>query len=168
MGIVEGKSAMSKSTTSKTTSKLHCPSCARAKGSGSNGVGTVHYLGQEWCRRCARIGRIPSGTIWVQQPSTGRMVEGSAIDPLVAWRDCFEMKPKCRIKVQDARREITRAWTMWDGDKDANGATLMFFGWLQRLRHYFLTFRGTGDPWQRVNGWLLQYERANERGKAIL
>ena len=91
------------------------------------------------------------------------MYEGPTIDPLNAWNDCYVMNPKRRIKVDEARREIQRAWAMWDGDKDARESMLMFFGWLHRFRPYFLTFRIRSDPWQRVHSWLLQYERANRQ-----
>ncbi len=89
------------------------------------------------------------------------MFEGTTVDPLDAWIDCYVMKPKRRIKVDEAKREIQRAWAMWNGDKDASQSMFMFFGWLQRFRPYFLTFRSRGDPWQRVHSWLLQFERAS-------
>ena len=145
------------------TSNLHCPSCGRSTGMGPNGVDTVSYLEQEWCARCARIVRTSSGGAYVEQPSPGRMVEGPIIDRLDSWIDCYVMKPKRRIKVDEARREIQRAWTIWDGDKDARESMFMFFGWLQRFRPYFLTFRSRGDPWQRVHSWLLQCERASRQ-----
>ena len=71
------------------------------------------------------------------------------------------MKPKQRILVKDAKREIQRAWAMWDGDKDASESMFTFFLWLQRFRPYFLTFQSTNDPWQKVHAWLLQCERAS-------
>ena len=92
------------------------------------------------------------------------MHEGSAIDPLNAWIDCYDMKPKRRIKVGEARAEIQRAWAMWGGDKSANQAMFIFFGWLERFRPYFLTFLSRGDRWQKVHSWLIQYERERRRG----
>ena len=86
------------------------------------------------------------------------MVERTDDDPLQAWWDCYKLNPKKRILVNQARREIQRAWELWDGDKTLNMSKFMFFGWLQRHRPYFLTFRGKGDPWQRVHSWLIQYE----------
>jgi len=141
------------------TSDLHCRSCGRSAERGVNGVDTVSYLGIEWCARCACIGRIPNGPVCVKQPSPGRMCQGATVDPLDAWIDCYVMKPKRRIKVDQARQEIQRAWEMWDGDKAGNQSMLMFFGWLRLFRPYFLTFRTRGDPWQRVHSWLLQCER---------
>ena len=152
---------MSESNESKATSNLLCPSCGRSAESGPNGVDTVLYLEQEWCARCARTVRTSSGDVCILQLSPGRMVKGPTVDPLDAWIDCYEMKPKRRIKVDEARCEIQRAWARWNGDKDASESMFMFFGWLQRFRPYFLTFRSHGDPWQRVHGWLLQYERAS-------
>ena len=154
---------MSEASELKSTSNLHCASCGRSPGTGPNGVETVVYLEQEWCARCARVGQLSSGSVYVNQPSPGRMFEGTIIDPLDAWIDCYDVKPKRRIKVDKARREIQRAWAMWDGDKAASQSMILFFGWLQRFRPYFLTFRGRGDPWQRVHVWLLQYERANRQ-----
>jgi hypothetical protein len=84
------------------------------------------------------------------------MSEGPATDPLHAWEDCYVMTPKRRIKVHEAKREIQRAWVMWDGDKSASQSMLMFFGWLSRHRPYFLTFRCSEDHWQRVHSWLIQ------------
>ncbi len=147
---------MSESNEIQATSNLHCPSCGRSAGLEPNGVDTVLYLEQEWCVRCARIVRTPSGEACVLQPSPGRMVKGPIIDPLDVWIDCYIMKPKRRIKVDEARREIQRAWAMWNGDKDANQSMLIFYGWLSRFRPYFLTFRSKGDRWQRVHAWLLQ------------
>ncbi len=154
---------MSEANESKSTSHLHCASCGRSAGTGPNSVDTVMYLEQEWCARCARIWQTFNGSVCVGQPSPGLMTKGSIVDPLDAWIDCFEMKPKRRIKVAEANREIQRAWAMWDGDKATSESMFMFFGWLQRFRPYFLTFRSRGDPWQRVHVWLLQYERASRQ-----
>ncbi len=153
---------MLESNESKATSNLHCLSCGRSAGTGPKGVDTVLYLGIEWCALCARIVQ-PSGEACVLQPSPGRMVKGSTIDPLDIWTDCYDIKPKRRIKVDEARREIQRAWTMWNGDKDTSASMFIFFGWLRRFRPYFLTFRSSGDPWQRVHCWLLQCERASSQ-----
>lgn len=133
---------------------LHCRSCDRSTEAGPNSVDTVIFLEQEWCARCARVEYTHEQRAYVRQPSPGRMVIGPTNDPLDIWMDCYKMKPKNRIKVAEAKHEIQRAWVMWDGDKDASGAKLIFFGWLRRMRPYFLTFRGREDPWQRVNRWL--------------
>jgi hypothetical protein len=100
---------------------------------------------------------------FVYLPSPGRMTTAPISDPLTAWKDCYEMKPRSRIKVSDAKSEIQRAWTLWDGDKKSDVAMFIFFGWLQRHRPYFLTFRTRGDPWQRVHSWLLQHERGGQK-----
>ena len=163
--IIGCSSDMSEANESKPPRNLHCALCGRSAGTGPNGVDTVVYLEQEWCARCARIGQTFSGLVYVSQPSPGRMFENPIVDPLDAWIDCYGMKPKRRIKVDEARPEIQRAWAMWDGDKDASGSMLMFFGWLQRFRPYFLTFRSRGDPWQKVHVWLLQYERAKQAAR---
>jgi hypothetical protein len=84
-------------------------------------------------------------------------------DPLDAWIDCYDMKPKTRILVKKAKREIQRVWEIWDGNKASDQAMFMFFGWLHRHRPYFLTFRSKGDPWQTVHSWLLQYEYSKSK-----
>lgn len=150
---------MPKSNISNSSKRLHCRSCGRTAGTGSNGVDIVMYLGQSWCARCAHIQRTPSGSVFIQQPSPGRMFEGHATNPLDIWDDCYLMKPKHRIRVSQAKREIQRAWRMWRGKKDSSVSMLIFFGWLRRFRPYFLTFRGRGDPWQQVHSWLLEHER---------
>lgn len=152
---------MSETRESKATSILHCPSCGRSTEPGPNGIDTVWHQEQEWCARCARVGGTSSGPVYVDHPSPGRMSKRPTVDALDAWLDCYTMKPKRRIKVDEARREIQRAWAMWDGDKNHSESMFMFFGWLKRFRPYFLTFRSSGAPWQRVHGWLLQWERAN-------
>lgn len=92
-------------------------------------------------------------------PSPGGMTDNTgADDPLVAWSDCYDMKPKRRISRETAKQEIQRAWAIWEGDR--NGPKMLFYTWLQRHRPYFLTFvqRGNLDKWQTVNSWLVQYE----------
>jgi len=87
------------------------------------------------------------------------MIEKSFNDPITAWEDCYEIKPKRQILVAKARLEIQRAWVLWNGDKTSEVASKMiFFGWLRRHRPYFLTFRSKGDKWQTVHGWLVQLE----------
>ncbi|SPB14878.1 hypothetical protein NOV72_02109 [Caballeronia novacaledonica] len=79
-------------------------------------------------------------------------------DSLDAWLDCYEMKPKKRIRKDDAKAEVQRAWALWDGDKTTGQPMFLFYLWLARQRPYFLTFRAKGDPWQAVHSWLIQYE----------
>ena len=64
---------------------------------------------------------------FIERPSPGLMTEGSPDDPPDAWQDCYEAKPKERIRKDDARAEIQRAWSIWAGDKFTNGAMLRFF-----------------------------------------
>ena len=98
------------------------------------------------------------GRTCVEQPSPGLMSRQPTSDPLDAWLDCYEMKPKRRIKLADAKREIQRAWENWEGDKEGRDAIRSFYGWLWRFRPFFLTFRGKRDPWWRVHSWIVQYE----------
>jgi hypothetical protein len=141
---------------------LYCASCGRSTEPGPNHTDTVTFLEAEWCQRCAKTGRLTSGTIYVDQPSPGRMYSAPSTDALNAWLDCYSFQPKRRIKVDEARQEIQRTWKMWDGDKSAGQAMFLFYGWLARHRPYFLTFRYKHDPWQRVHSWLIQVERSNK------
>ena len=145
-----------------TTITLHRHTCGRSAGTGPNGVETFRYQEQEWCGRCARVIRPSVREGFVLQPSPGRMTRGSSIDPLDAWRDCYDMKPKRRIKKGEAKREIQRAWTMRSDDNGGSEAMFAFFAWLKRNRPYFLTFRYRGDLWQTVHSWLLQFQLATQ------
>ena len=139
-------------------SELHCASCGRPNKPGPDGTEPVSYMGQLWCSRCANISQTDTGTIYIVLPSPGLIVESPEGDPLIAWQDCYSMQPKKRILLKDAKSEIQRAWTLWDGDKTTDNAMSVFFGWLSRHRPYFLTFRSKEDPWQKVHGWLIEYE----------
>lgn len=138
--------------------KLYCASCGRTDSEGS-----ITFKGVKWCTSCAAIEQTQNGKIYVLMPSPGRMYEGSEDDPLNAWEDCFEKKPKKRILVKKAKSEIQRAWELWEGDKTSDLSMFTFFGWLTRYRPYFLTYRGRGDPWQTVHCWLIQHEGKKKR-----
>ena len=58
-----------------------------------------------------------------------------------------------------AKEEIQIAWEQLNQKKSDDMEMLVFFGWLTKHRPYFLTFRCNCDRWQKVHGWLLQYER---------
>lgn len=138
----------------------HCASCNRSTTDPDNEA-PIEFNGVSWCQHCAKIQHTPDGDMFIPLSSPGRIVEVNRDDPLAAWIDCFEMKPKHRILKKDAKKEIQRAWELWDGDKGRDIATFDFFCWLNRHRPYFLTFRKKGDPWQTVHSWLIQYETAN-------
>ena len=61
---------------------------------------------------------------------------------------------------EKARLGALREWKRW---RDANGVTaeatgndaLRFYGHLQANRSDVLEFKGAGDKWQVVHGWLL-------------
>jgi hypothetical protein len=89
------------------------------------------------------------------------MIEGESVDLLDTWTDCFQIQPKRRIRVGEAKIEIQRAWELWEEDKNATMAKMAFFCWLQRYRPFFLTFRTRSDPWQDVHSWLLEHEHTN-------
>ena len=154
---------MSDITRGNMTSNLHCASCGRADNAGPNGVKTITYKEVKWCTSCAAIEQTVEGATYVSMPSPGRMYEGAVDDPLNAWEDCYEKKPKKRILVKKAKAEIQRAWELWEGDKASDLLMFTFFGWLSRHRPYFLTFRSNGDPWQTVHSWLIQYEGQKKR-----
>lgn len=143
------------------SSILHCASCGRLDKQGPDGADPILSMGILWCSKCAVIEKI-DGTKYVIQPSPGRMVGDPKDDPLTAWQDCYSIQPKKRILIKDARSEIQRAWRVWEGEKTTENSMFIFFGWLSRHRPYFLTFRLKGDPWQRIHGWLIRYERAQQ------
>ena len=137
---------------------LYCPSCGRMEDDDTNRLDIVVLMDIKWCATCASIKITPEGTTYINIPSPGQICDGTVNDPIAAWDDCYFKKPKKRILVKQAKAEIQRAWTLWDGDKSGNLSMFMFFAWLMRNRPYFLTFRGKGDPWQTVHSWLIQHE----------
>jgi len=52
--------------------------------------------------RCARVKRVEHG-VYVDQPSPGHLIESQNIDLLETWDDCFQMQPKRRMLVREAR-----------------------------------------------------------------
>ena len=142
---------------------LYCASCGRVNSDGENGVSTVTYKGVVWCESCAAIGRTPDGEKYVSMPSPGQMYEENTNDPIDAWIDCYQYKPKKRILVKKAKSEIQREWRLWKGDKSNDMSMFLFFGWLKKHRPYFLTFRSKSSPWQTVHTWLRQYEGKGKR-----
>jgi len=135
----------------------HCSSCSRSD-SDSDMDDVILFHGIHWCPHCARVKEDAESNRYILLPSPGRMSDVNRDDPLDAWIDCYEMKPKTRILIKKAKIEVLRAWENWSGDKNSSQAKFMFFGWLNRHRPYFLTFRSKGDPWQTVHSWLIQYE----------
>jgi hypothetical protein len=142
---------------------LYCASCGRKEGSGSDDVKPVLYLDQMWCTSCAAIRYTAGGSAYVEQPSPGQMWHGPISDSLAAWEDCFLKTPKKRIIKEKAKAEIQKAWENWDGDKSREVNMMVFFNWLRKFRPYFLTFRCSGDPWQTIQCWLIQYEREKNK-----
>jgi hypothetical protein len=139
------------------TSHLRCASCGRT----DNGDNTIMYKGVKWCTSCAAIKQtVAKGVtyVYVSIPSPGRMYERLKDDPLSAWDDCYSKKPKKRILIKKAKTEIQMAWNQWEEKKSDNDSMFAFYCWLTRYRPYFLTFRCSGDPWQTVHAWLIQYE----------
>lgn len=138
----------------------HCVSCGRSNVEGPECANPFDYLDQQWCSYCAAISKTDTGHRFVNIPSPGQMTVGPYDNPLRAWQDCYEMKPKKRILIRNAKTEIQRAWSNWSGDKGSDQAMFLFFSWLGQHRPYFLTFRCSNDRWQRVHNWLIQFERA--------
>ncbi len=146
------------------TSMLRCASCGRTDGGDSNSVNTITYQRRVWCTSCADVKQSVKNVTYISMPSPGRMYEGSEDDPIDAWEDCYLKKIKKRILVKKAEAEIKRAWERWDEKKSVSDSMFFaFFCWLTRYRPYFLTFRCSGDPWQTVHSWLIQYEEQKLR-----
>lgn len=60
----------------------------------------------------------------------------------------------------EAQRQICRVFQQWCHRRDISNATvndgLTFFLQLEDRQSYLLEFRGKGDKWQDVKGWLLR------------
>ena len=58
--------------------------------------------------------------------------------------------------VTKAEQLIVAEWRAWSKQRGCYSAYDMqiFFGWLQKDRSHLLSFRCSGDKWQRVRGWL--------------
>lgn len=140
----------------------HCSSCSR-KDTDPNMRDIVIFQGAKWCPHCTRVKEDSNSNRYVLLPSPGRMAEINRDDPLDAWIDCYDMKPKTRILIKKAKSEVQRAWENWDGDKTCDQAMFLFFGWLTRHRPYFLTFRSKCDQWQTVHSWLIQHETRKQK-----
>lgn len=58
----------------------------------------------------------------------------------------------------EARREILAEWRKWRKADNLTAPTgtdgLVFFGWLRNNRPDLLSFKASGDKWQRVHAWL--------------
>jgi hypothetical protein len=145
------------------TSSLYCASCRRPNKEGADGAKNIKFKGVEWCASCADIRQTEKGLTYVSMPSPGRMYERAEEDALTAWEDCYEKRIKKRILIKKAKNEIQRAWELWEEDKSSSESMFAFFCWLTRYRPYFLTFRCSGDPWQTVHAWLIQYEGQKRR-----
>lgn len=58
--------------------------------------------------------------------------------------------------VAEAEQLIIAEWRAWSNQRSTYSVYAMqiFFGWLQQNKSYLLSFRCSGDKWQRVHGWL--------------
>jgi hypothetical protein len=65
---------------------------------------------------------------------------------------------------EEARPQIVREWKRWKLSHAGRDGTAMFifFGTLQREQPHLLTFRYSGDKWQRVHGWLMNHEGTSD------
>ena len=64
------------------------------------------------------------------------------------------------MNIADAELEIVKEWHVWRKQLPAEGVPtgtdgLVFYGHLTTARPDLLSFRCSGDKWQRVHGWLL-------------
>lgn len=139
------------------TDTLRCASCGRLDGPRPEGADSVvAHDGKRYCSWCAAVRESPSGCMSVQLPSPGCMTDSGSDDPLAAWNDCYNVKPKKRILKEVAKAEVQRAWRDWSGDKRSSAAKPLFYSWLCRHRPYFMTFRTSGDRWQDIMSWIVQ------------
>ena len=58
--------------------------------------------------------------------------------------------------VEEAKKLIVTEWRAWSKQHGSYSGyhMLTFFNWLQKDRPHLLSFRCTGDKWQRVHGSL--------------
>lgn len=64
------------------------------------------------------------------------------------------------MRQDEAKPLIIDEWRQWRKDKPNRGGTemLIFYGWLKEERPHLMDFRCSGDPYQRVKGWLQSFE----------
>jgi hypothetical protein len=62
--------------------------------------------------------------------------------------------------VTEAEQLIIAEWRAWSSQRGSYSSYDMqiFWGWLQQNKSYLLSFRCSDDKWQRVRGWLQNYE----------
>lgn len=59
--------------------------------------------------------------------------------------------------LETAKTQVLELWRAWSKENaTASHVTdkLVFYSWLQKHRPDALSFRCSGDKWQRVNAWL--------------
>lgn len=66
------------------------------------------------------------------------------------------------MNIADAERAVVSEWHRWSGSQNLNQPAsgtegLIFYGYLTQKRPDLLTFRCSGDRWQRVHAWLLSH-----------
>lgn len=65
------------------------------------------------------------------------------------------------LTVAEAERKIISEWRVWPkehGGGSTQDMMTFYFTWLPKNRPDLLRFRGKGDSWQRVKGWLQNSE----------
>jgi hypothetical protein len=70
------------------------------------------------------------------------------------------------MKIADAKREIYIIWGQWDHDGDGFDKSSKLFGqyfctWLEKNRPDLLSFKCSGDKYQRVTGWIAGWQSKN-------
>lgn len=83
----------------------YCLSCYRKDTEPDMGD-TVFFKGDNWCPHCSRVKEDANSNRYVLLPSPGRMANVNRDDPLDAWKDCYDMKPKVRIFIKKAKSEV--------------------------------------------------------------
>lgn len=63
------------------------------------------------------------------------------------------------MKQSDAELAILKEWlNLSQEDKFDQHCGFMFYGWLQKNRPELLSFRVSGDKYQKINGWVLTWQ----------
>ena len=71
------------------------------------------------------------------------------------------------MNIADAELEIMKEWHVWRAQLPAEVMptgtdALVFYGHLRSAQPYLLSFRCSGDKWQRVHGWLLRRRHVSD------
>ncbi|MDQ2994767.1 MAG: hypothetical protein M3R00_07490 [Pseudomonadota bacterium] len=64
------------------------------------------------------------------------------------------------MKQMDAESEIRQIWMIWSGPEDKYDPHFGFklYIWLENNRPDLLKFKYSGDKYQKINGWVMNWQ----------